>query len=94
MLYVDIPTRPEFKALNDVRAAPFERPAQVCLTMPRIDLEGALFEFDGRHLQSAAVAALLLCFKPALRLEWRGQGGQDEAEQCKHCALKLGDSFS
>jgi hypothetical protein len=26
----------------------------------------------------------VLCFKPALRLEWRGQGGKDEAEQCKH----------
>ena len=36
----------------------------------------------------------VLCFKPALRLEWRGQDGQDEAEQCKHCALMLGDSFS
>jgi hypothetical protein len=33
----------------------------------------------------------VLCFKPALRLEWRGQ---DEAEQCKHCALTIGDSFS
>jgi hypothetical protein len=28
----------------------------------------------------------VLCFKPA-RLEWRGQDGQDEAEQGKHCAL-------
>ena len=36
----------------------------------------------------------VLCFKPALRLEWRGQDGQDEAEQRKHCALTLGDSFS
>jgi hypothetical protein len=36
----------------------------------------------------------VLCFKPALRLEWRGQDGQDEAEQCKHCTLTLGDSFS
>ena len=36
----------------------------------------------------------VLCFKPALRLEWRGQDGQNEAEQCKHCALTLGDSFS
>src|SRR6478672_13427814 len=36
----------------------------------------------------------VLCFKPALRLEWRGQDGQDEAEQCKHRALTLGDSFS
>ena len=34
----------------------------------------------------------VLCFKPALRLERRGQDGQDEAEQCKH-ALTLGDSF-
>ena len=36
----------------------------------------------------------ILCFKPPLRLEWRGQDGQDEAEQCKHRALTLGDSFS
>ena len=36
----------------------------------------------------------VLCFKPALRLEWRGQDGQDEAEQCKHNALTLGDSLS
>jgi len=36
----------------------------------------------------------ILRLKPALRLEWRGQDGQDEAEQCKHCALTLGDSFS
>jgi hypothetical protein len=27
----------------------------------------------------------ILCFKQALRLEWRGQYGQDEAEQCKRC---------
>jgi hypothetical protein len=36
----------------------------------------------------------ILCFKPALRLEWRGQDGQEKTEQCKHCALTLGDSFS
>jgi type IV secretory pathway VirD2 relaxase len=36
----------------------------------------------------------VLCLKPALRLEWRGQDGQDEAEQCKHYALTLGDSLS
>ncbi|HUV63474.1 MAG TPA: hypothetical protein VMW24_06215, partial [Sedimentisphaerales bacterium] len=36
----------------------------------------------------------VLCFKPAPRLEWRGQDGQDEAEQGEHCALTLGDSFS
>jgi hypothetical protein len=35
----------------------------------------------------------VLGFKPALRLEWRGQDGQDEAEQCNHYALTLGDSF-
>jgi hypothetical protein len=39
-------------------------------------------------------AEALRRLKPALRLEWRGQDGQDEAEQCKHCALTLGDSFS
>ena len=36
----------------------------------------------------------ILCCKPDLRLEWRGQNGQDEAEQCKHCALTLGDSLN
>ena len=36
----------------------------------------------------------VLRLKPALRLERRGQHGQEEAEQCKHRALKLGDSFS
>jgi len=32
--------------------------------------------------------------KPDLRLEWRGQDGQDETVQRKHCALTLGDSLS
>ena len=36
----------------------------------------------------------VLCLKPALRLEWRDQDGQDEAEQCKHYALTLGDTLS
>ena len=36
----------------------------------------------------------VLCFKPALRLEWRGQDGQDEAEQSEHGLLTLGDSVS
>jgi hypothetical protein len=36
----------------------------------------------------------ILSFKPALRLERRGEHGQDEAEQCNHCALTLGDSVS
>lgn len=36
----------------------------------------------------------ILCFKPALRLKWRRQEDHDEAEQCKHSALKLGDSLS
>jgi hypothetical protein len=35
----------------------------------------------------------VLGFKPALRLEWRGQDGQDEAEQSEHSPLTLGDSF-
>ena len=26
----------------------------------------------------------ILCLKSAFRLEWRGQNGQDEAEQPKH----------
>jgi hypothetical protein len=36
----------------------------------------------------------ILCLKPAFRLEWRGQDSQDEAEQCEHCLLTLGDSLS
>jgi hypothetical protein len=36
----------------------------------------------------------ILCLKPTLRLEWRGQDGQDEAKQCEHCPLTLGDSVS
>jgi hypothetical protein len=35
----------------------------------------------------------VLSFKPALRLEWRGQDGQDETEQGAHYRLTLGDSF-
>jgi type IV secretory pathway VirD2 relaxase len=35
----------------------------------------------------------ILCLKSALRLEWRGQDGQDEAEQSEHGPLTLGDSF-
>ena len=34
----------------------------------------------------------ILCLKPNLRLEWRGQDGQEKAEQCEHCALTLSDS--
>jgi hypothetical protein len=36
----------------------------------------------------------ILSRKPALRLEWRGQDGQDEAEQPEHYPLMLGDSVS
>jgi hypothetical protein len=36
----------------------------------------------------------VLGFKSALRLERRGQDGQDEAKQRDHYALKLGNSFS
>jgi hypothetical protein len=36
----------------------------------------------------------ILCLKPTLRLEWRGQDGQDEAEQGDHCPLPLGDFVS
>jgi hypothetical protein len=35
----------------------------------------------------------VLGFKPALRLEWRGQDGQYETQQRDHGALRLGDSF-
>jgi hypothetical protein len=36
----------------------------------------------------------ILSFKPALRLEWRNQDGQGEAEKCEHRPLTLGDSVS
>jgi hypothetical protein len=36
----------------------------------------------------------ILCLKSALRLEWRSQDGQDEAEQCEHRLLTLSDSVS
>ena len=36
----------------------------------------------------------ILCLKPALQIEGLGQDGQDEAEQCEHCPLKLGDFVS
>ena len=36
----------------------------------------------------------ILCLKSALRLEWPGQNGQDEAEQSEHGPHTLGDSFS
>ena len=35
----------------------------------------------------------ILGLKPALRLEWRCQDGQDETEQGAHYRLTLGDSF-
>src|SRR3984957_4372656 len=35
----------------------------------------------------------ILSFKPQLRLEWRGQGGQNETEQPDHSA-SLGDSLT
>ncbi|MGZ6154569.1 MAG: hypothetical protein ACXWNT_15975 [Gemmatimonadaceae bacterium] len=35
----------------------------------------------------------VLGFKPALRLEWRGQDGQHEAQQRNHGALTVGDSL-
>ena len=34
----------------------------------------------------------VLCLKPALRLERRGQDAQDEIQQCDHSARTLGDS--
>jgi hypothetical protein len=45
-----------------------------------------------RRLAGAGKRGLGL--KPALRLEWRGQDGQDEAEQPEHYPLMLGDSVS
>ena len=35
----------------------------------------------------------ILRLKSALRPEWRGQNGQDEAEQFEHGSETLGDSF-
>jgi hypothetical protein len=35
----------------------------------------------------------ILSLKSALRLEWRGQNGQDEPEQSEHDPQTLGDSF-
>jgi hypothetical protein len=35
----------------------------------------------------------VLSFKPQLRLEWRGQNGQNEAEQPDH-SVSLGDSIT
>ena len=35
----------------------------------------------------------ILCFKPQLRLEWRGQDGKNETEQPDHSA-SLGDSIT
>jgi hypothetical protein len=35
----------------------------------------------------------ILCLKPNLRLKWRCQNGQDEAEQSEHGPQTLGDSF-
>jgi hypothetical protein len=35
----------------------------------------------------------ILCLKSTLRLEWRGQNSQDEAEQSEHGLQTLGDSF-
>src|SRR5450759_2987698 len=36
----------------------------------------------------------ILCLKSDIRLEWRGQDGQDETEQGTHYPLTLGDSLS
>src|SRR5229473_4733084 len=35
----------------------------------------------------------ILCLKPALRLEWRGQDGQNKVDQLDHCA-NLADSIA
>jgi hypothetical protein len=39
-------------------------------------------------------ARRILCLKPALRLEWRGQDGLHETKRREHCPLTLGDSVS
>src|SRR6266851_4050155 len=43
--------------------------------------------------QSGFSMLLVLCFKPQLRLEWRGQDGQNETKQPDHSA-SLGDSIT
>jgi len=35
----------------------------------------------------------VFCLKPALRLEWQDQNGNEAVER-QHCALTLGDSLS
>jgi hypothetical protein len=35
----------------------------------------------------------IFCLKSGLRREWRGQSGQDKAEQSEHDPQTLGDSF-
>jgi hypothetical protein len=46
-----------------------------------------------QHYQLMSMCCIL-SFKPALRLEWRGQDGQDKAEQREHYPLTLGDSVT
>ena len=36
----------------------------------------------------------VLGLKSAIRLEWQGQGGNDDAQQREHCAMTLCDSVS
>ena len=35
----------------------------------------------------------ILCLKSTLRLEWRGQNGQDETKHYEHGPQTLGESF-
>lgn len=60
-----------------------------------IDLSVSTLANQARHLTSQndqMPENRILCLKSTLRLEWRGQGGQDEAEP-EHGPHTLGDSF-
>jgi NAD(P)H-dependent FMN reductase len=72
------------------------------LRQPAIQLDQdqaiTVFEVDTANHLSPQHSQLLsergvLCFKPALRLEWRAHDGQDKIQQRDHCALTLGDSL-
>ena len=80
----------DFEDLHDRREPSIQLDKKPAVVIPQPD-PAPHFTMQNRQLTSKCC---ILSFEPALRLEWRGQDGQDGAEQCKHCALTLGDSFS
>jgi len=87
--------------LGGTAALPFAARAQQADRMRRVGVLMTLAEDDPESAARLAVFRKALNAlgwiegkKPALRLEWQGQDGQDEAEQCEHCPLTLGDSVS